>query len=472
MTSAAALAPERDRQSSFTDLTREPAVRVRLIPGWRIARAGDGASFAMAHEHGVLPPFADRVPEFEPANDRLGSGAPLATLRDMVIDGGGALRAAAYLVMLQVLCRRGFIEFALADEAGEHAVLQPLREDYVPALPALPAASDPLGRFSLLRRDGGSWLLESPLCAVRVRIEDPGALETPLVRRALAGAGFLESGEERGVPRREALRQWDFHDLLFHSRSRAGWHRDAFGAQFRHIGEIEPLPAVRPSWPGERFPLPRAPDGAAGEPFASVLERRRSERQYDESRPISLADLGALLDRCAAVRSRSTATVHNLLGRSAPFETTRRPYPNGGASYELEIYPVVDRSADLLSGCYHYDAGAHELVRICGRSEEVESILEEAVIATLGLAQPQVVLVVSARFARVMWKYEAMAYSTVLRNVGALYQTLYLGATELGLSPCGLGAGNAVRFARMTGLDPWVEGSVGDFILGGPPRRA
>ena len=457
---------------SFVDLTRQPDIRVRLAAGWRIERSGDGGSFALANERGAMPPFEAWSAAFEPANEALRDGAPLGELRDIVIEAGDAFAAGTYVVLLQSLCRQGFLEFALADDAGEHAVLQPLQEDFVPSLGAEPAATDMLDRFALLRRDSGAWLLESPLSGARIRMRDLGALENPLVRRALAGAGFLRPGQDgRGGLQSEALEQWEFHDLVFHCRSRGGWHRDDFGAAFAHIGEIEPPPAVRPVWPGDRLPLPRAPAPAADEPFASVLERRRSERKYDESQPISKADLGALLDRCAAVRSRSTDTVSNALGKSAPFETSRRPYPSAGASYELEIYPVIDRCADLESGCYHYDAGAHALVRIGGRTPEVEAVLQEAHAATAGIASPQVVLVLSARFSRVMWKYSSIAYSLILRNAGALYQAFYLAATELGLSPCGIGSGNSVTFAAMTGLDPWVEGSVGDFILGGPPRR-
>ncbi len=147
-----------------------------------------------------------------------------------------------------------------------------------------------------------------------------------------------------------------------------------------------------------------------------------------------------------------------------------RPYPNGGASYELEIYPVVDRCDGLDPGLYHYDAAIHELVRLSGRTPEVDRIFADAKVATANLADPQVVLILSARFARVMWKYRSISYGIILRNTGVLYQTLYLAATELGLSPCGIGSANSALFARATGLDPVVEGSVGDFILGGRPR--
>ena len=457
---------------SFVDLVREPAFHVRLRFGSTISRSKDGASFVLENALGSLPvgPYA---PGFEAGNALLVEGAPLAGLRDAVLRVGGAHGAGTYMLWLQGLCGRlGVIEFALVDEAGECAVILPQREAFVPALaPQAPTEEAELDRFACLRREGEAWLLESPLAGCRFRLDELGALDTPLVRRALDASGFLASTDGEAGPRRTALAQWEFHDLLFHMRHRGGWHRDPFGATFSFIGEIEPLPAARPSWPGERIALDRAPDAAGAEPFASVLERRRSERVYDESRPLGLGDLGALLDRAARVRSFDSLPVANWLGRSAHFEVTRRPYPNGGASYELEIYPVVDRCDGLASGIYHYDAEAHALVRIAGRTSAVNALVASARIATAGQADPQVVLAITARFARVTWKYRSIAYAVILRNAGVLYQTLYLAATELGLSPCGIGSGDAAVFARATGLDPVIEGTVGDFILGGPPRR-
>ena len=100
----------------------------------------------------------------------------------------------------------------------------------------------------------------------------------------------------------------------------------------------------------------------------------------------------------------------------------------------------------------------------------MDAFFTDTKIATAGQADPQIVLAIAARYARVTWKYRSISYAVILRNTGVLYQTLYLAATELGLSPCGLGTGNAALFAQMTGLDPVVEGTVGEFILGGRPR--
>jgi oxazoline/thiazoline dehydrogenase len=82
------------------------------------------------------------------------------------------------------------------------------------------------------------------------------------------------------------------------------------------------------------------------------------------------------------------------------------------------------------------------------------------------------VLIVTARFGRVMWKYHAIGYSLVLKHVGVLYQTIYLVATAMGLAVCGLGGGDAGDFATASGLPYHAEGSVGELVIGTPAREA
>jgi hypothetical protein len=48
---------------------------------------------------------------------------------------------------------------------------------------------------------------------------------------------------------------------------------------------------------------------------------------------------------------------------------------------------------------------------------------------------------------------------------------MYCVATAMGLAPCALGAGDPAVFAEATGLDPLVEGTVGEFILGSRPAK-
>ena len=78
----------------------------------------------------------------------------------------------------------------------------------------------------------------------------------------------------------------------------------------------------------------------------------------------------------------------------------------------------------------------------------------------------QVLLILAARFPRVAWKYESIAYALTLKHVGVVLQTMYLAATAMGLGPCAIGGGDADLFARAAGTDYYAETSVGEFLLG------
>lgn len=455
---------------SFFDLFQESRIHLRLRRGVRVAPSEDGATLMIAYGRDEPLPLARYHSSLRPAVERLASGACASDLRDLVFRQGGLEPAVLFSQLLRLLSEWGAVDYVLVDETGERARLMPQREAFVPSLDPEPDPSAPLDRFAFIRRDDGGWLLESPLAGARLSFADLDALEAPVVRSALSAAGFLEaSAEGMEDARREALRMWEFHDLAFHWHHRLGAHRDPNGGLFPFTGEIDPAPGVRPSWTGERIALHRTPDDFGKESFADILRRRRSFRTYDEGRLISLADLGALLDRSARVRDLWLATVETPNGKEAVFEASRRPYPCGGVSYELELYLAVNRCEDLSAGLYHYAASDHELVRIADRTPALDRLLADARNSTMKIADPQILVVVSARFSRVMWKYRSIAYALILRHTGVLYQTFYLAATELGLAPCALGTGNSEAFSVATGLDPLVEGSVGEFLLGGRP---
>ena len=83
-----------------------------------------------------------------------------------------------------------------------------------------------------------------------------------------------------------------------------------------------------------------------------------------------------------------------------------------------------------------------------------------------GRRAPQALLILSARFARVSWKYRSIAYATVLKDVGVLLQTMYLVAEAMGLASCAAGCGDAALLARTIGSRLYEESSVGEFLLG------
>ncbi|WP_199246589.1 SagB family peptide dehydrogenase [[Phormidium] sp. ETS-05] len=148
---------------------------------------------------------------------------------------------------------------------------------------------------------------------------------------------------------------------------------------------------------------------------------------------------------------------------------SNRPYPNAGACYELELYLAISNCAGIDPGLYHYGPQEHQLSRISGKTPDLAALLAEAGGNSHHGDLPQVLMIIAARFQRTSWDYESIAYANILKDVGVLYQTMYLVATAMGLAPCALGSGNADLFALAAGTDYYAESSVGEFLLGSRP---
>ncbi len=144
-----------------------------------------------------------------------------------------------------------------------------------------------------------------------------------------------------------------------------------------------------------------------------------------------------------------------------------RPYPSGGALYELEFYAAIAACDGLDRGLYYYEPRDHGLIRIRGMSAELVGLVRDSADSA-GIPENtvQVLLVLAARVPRISWKYASIAYALVLKHVGVVYQSMYLAATVMGLAPCALGCGDSDAFARAAGGDYYDETSVGEFLLG------
>lgn len=344
-----------------------------------------------------------------------------------------------------------------------------------------------LSRFAYAHKDWGEMILESPLSHAQITLGDwrGMAIITELVKprsiQELASIipglseellqvflSFLLSAEmiyefpdtaHIGEENSETLGQWEFHDLLFHFRSRRGRHLNPVGKTYRFLNQIEPLPVITEVESQERINLYKPDIEKLKEtdyPFSLVLEERKSIRNYGE-KLLSAEQIGEFLYRCARVRGVFSKDYR---------EVSNRPYPSGGACYELEIYPVITACDGILAGFYHYCPQNHQLSKVSEINTHVNQLLEEAKWTATLQTQPPVLIVVTARFARVSGIYESVAYSLILKHVGVLYQTMYLVATAMNLAPCALGTGNSDLFARAMGINSYGELSVGEFILG------
>ena len=397
-------------------------------------------------------------------------------------------------LLVRRLARHGLLEYALGRPRGkDQVVIEPQLPDYWPQTSALGDADVlVLSRFAYMRRRGNEMVLESPRAGALFRICDPktatalATLSSPQqVKQLRRRDGFpglellallvdcqilfkVDAARASGLRPAEGddnLILWDFHDLLFHARSTEGRHANPLGGTYPYAGVMAPLPAVRPRWPGKSIHLRKfsaAPPEAIS-PAAKLLRARHSTRSFDDRRPITLAELSRFLDGTARVHTRFSSSVYDggPVVAYAP-----RPYPSGGGSYELELYLAVDTCEGLARGFYHYDAGGHALAAISVRPHEFDALLKAAQFAMDAPAAPQILITIAARFGRVSWKYSSIAYALVLKDVGALIQTFYLMANDMGLGGCAIGISNIELFAKMTGIDFHIEGPVGQFAIG------
>ena len=76
----------------------------------------------------------------------------------------------------------------------------------------------------------------------------------------------------------------------------------------------------------------------------------------------------------------------------------------------------------------------------------------------------------ASRYARQagLHRQTGLSYALILKDVGSIYQQLYLVATALGLAPCGLSFGSSELFEQASGLPNHLECSVGEFMIGNP----
>ena len=477
-------APSKMSEKKKSRRTTPPVVLVRLNPLVALEAQPDGG--IAAHVEGYSEPLGTFSAAAAERALELRAGLPLPRSE------GDAVEREVERLMRQ-LARRGLLEYRLARTGGANdlVTLEPQTPDYWPRTPKLDdAATVVLSRFAYLRRRGSEMILESPRAGALLRIQDAriaallAILATPQkisrIRRldGYPGPALLallldcQILIEVDAAQHDALRKaegdnglvlWDFHDLLFHARSTEGRQANPLGGLYPHTGLIAPLPAIRPAWPGKSIKLPESDRIAS--PLDQLLHDRHSTRDFDHHKPITLAELSTFLNSVARVRAKWSGQLE-FAGDGPDIEYTSRPYPAAGSAYELELYLAVANCDGLTPGFYHYDADAHALAAIDVHPQQFEAMLQSAEFAMDAPSPPQILITIAARFGRISWKYTAIAYALILKDVGVLTQTLYLVATDLGLGGCAIGTTNIDLFAKMTGLDIHVEGPVGQFGLG------
>lgn len=258
-------------------------------------------------------------------------GAAARTLLETLADQGGCIDALIALAqtaesnadaaplyyLLTRLEQRGMLSYTLRQDDQPLATLEPMTTTFRLAVLDVAAPGYRLSRFAWLRRDGDGVVVECSLGQTRLCITDQ-RLSAALVRlaqlqtvdtlvEALPGltpatiTGFLTllasaqaifpcNGQGQ-IPEDvdPALRQWEYHDLLFHARSRMGRHDDPVGGTFRFIDQLPHAPAIKPASGSPRVPLLKPDQTSPGPDFFTVLDARRSLRQYGATGNLALA---------------------------------------------------------------------------------------------------------------------------------------------------------------------------------------
>ena len=156
---------------------------------------------------------------------------------------------------------------------------------------------------------------------------------------------------------------WEFHDLLFHARSRRG-RCDAVRCH---------VPAGRPdgaapggqAYAGRRIytsvPARSRKASAEDPPLSRVVEQRRSIREYGDRPLTSSSSASSCIGSPGSKMSRTSRspTPHGPM----PMAMASRPYPSGGALYELEFYAAIASCDGLDPGLYYYEPRDHGLIR-------------------------------------------------------------------------------------------------------------
>ena len=396
-------------------------------------------------------------------------------------------------LLVRRLARRGLLEYRLgrSRDGGDLVVIEPQVADYWPQAPELRDADAlVLSRFAYLRRRGAEMVLELPRAGALFKICDPkiataiAMLSTPRqIKELRRQEGFpgvkllallldcqilfkAAAPAKAGFEGPRATRASSFGTFMIFSSTRAA---RKVGTPIRSAEPI-PMPASFPPCP---------PFGRAGLERRSISarSRRRFRRQCRQSQSscVNAIRRAALMtsDRSRSPSWRSFSTGPRASCRDRTLKPdlddgghAARPYPSAGAAYGLELYLAVNHCEGLARGFYHYDAGAHALAPIGVPTNELEALLAGAVSAMGAPAAPQVLITIAARFGRMSWKYSSIAYALILKDVGALTQTLYLMATDMGLGGCAIGIANIDLFEKMTGVEFHVEGPVGQFAIG------
>jgi SagB-type dehydrogenase family enzyme len=235
--------------------------------------------------------------------------------------------------------------------------------------------------------------------------------------------------------------------MRYHDRSKVGVPNPL--VVLRDWGQRPPQYKAYPDAPHISLPAPGAEEGLLLE---GAIRQRRSIRGY-AAPALSLAALSRLLYHADGINAQRGST-------------RLRAAPSAGALYPIEMYVVAHRVAGLEPGLYHYAVREHALARL--RTEDLSGEVVRAGIMQQFLGEANLVLILTAIFQRLRWKYQARTYRYALLEAGHIGQNIYLAATAMGMGACAVGAFNDGAVNALVGVDGVDEAALYLLSVGEP----
>lgn len=186
-------------------------------------------------------------------------------------------------------------------------------------------------------------------------------------------------------------------------------------------------------------------------PLDATLAGRRSQWEFGTT-PLTFAELSTLLTRGAGPTDNS--------------QVPHRAAPSGGALYPIELYVLAFNVTGLAPAIYHYVPLDEALERIGNVSADQRRALSTFLPPGLVAGRPQVLIALSARFARTQAKYGERGYRFALLEAGHIAQNLLLLATAMGIGALPVGGFWDDPFNHVLGIDGAGEAAIYGVLLG------
>ena len=194
-----------------------------------------------------------------------------------------------------------------------------------------------------------------------------------------------------------------------------------------------------------------------------MLGERKSQRLFDENRPLAIQDLSSILYYVFGCQG--------MMKLSRDLTVLKKTSPSGGSLHPTEAYPIVLNVKNLEPGFYHYSVEKHalEVIKMLPLTELKELVVDISASQEF-LPSAHVLVLLITRYDRLFWKYRnhKKAYKVSLIDVGHLSQTFYLVCQAVGLGALFVGAVRDVVLEEHLELDPAINGFAGVLACGHP----